>query len=161
METKKIVSLRKTLSLFIFRLVFPLCTIYLILIVPNSTERTFLSNSILHDWIVRIILTVFFCTNYWYLPQIFEPGSKTWLWVSKTVLHNPILLNRYYLLMTIGYGLFVFWFTYYTFSSFLPTLTNYRFLAAGLNGMIFVIVFALRYRAFMEFASSQIENELH
>jgi hypothetical protein len=154
METTRFSGLWKGLALILCRLILPLLTVFLMLIMPGFTSRQPVQST-LFDAGIRFALTVFFCTNYWYLPKLFDPKSKRWLGISKTILDDPILLKGFYLFMTIGYGFFTAGFTFYAFSNFLPTVANYRFVAAIINGLIFVTSFAIRYKAFMELAASQ------
>lgn len=150
----KFLDLRKTCAKVICRVILPSLTIFFVLIMPSFMVYQFTQN-LIFDWLVRIGLTVYFCINYWQLPELFDPKSGRWLAVSRSILLDPILLKGYYLFLTAVYSLAAAAFTLFAFSIFLPTFQSYRFLAAGINGLIFLIAFIFRYKAFMQLAASQ------
>jgi hypothetical protein len=119
-------------------------------------ERSLIGNSRVWDGAIRILLIIFFCSNYWQLPNLFDPNSKRWLGISSFVLNDLILLKAYYVFITIGYSFFIVWFTLYAFSAFLPAFANYRLLFSVINGLIFMLFFVLRYKAFMALAAKQM-----
>lgn len=155
MRAANFLSLLSLIAKLVCRLILPLSTVLILLIMPNYVTRELVFNSIVMDWIIRVFLVVFFCVNYWYLPVLFDPKLKQWLWISDTVLKNPALLNGYYICMTIGYGFFIACFTYYSFSHFLPLSEYHRFISAIINALIFVIFFLIRYDSFIKLATNQ------
>ena len=121
---------------------------------PNFTIYHFTQDP-LFDWTVRISLAAYFCVSYWRFPGLFQPKPGRWLPVSRSILLDPMLLKGWFVFLTMGYSLGAAGFTLFVFSIFLPPLEDYRFIAAGINGLVFLMGFFLQYQAFMQLAAIQ------
>ena len=154
MKTARSLSLLKTCAIVLCRGILPLLSIFFILIMPNFIIYHF-TQDLLFDWTVRIGLAAYFCVSYWRLPGFFDQKPGLWLPVSRSVLLDPILLKGWFVFLTMIYSLSAAGFTLFIFSIFLPPLEDYRFIAAGINGLVFLMGFFLQYQAFMQLAAIQ------
>lgn len=158
MEIKRLFPMLQVFALVLCRGVLPLVTVVFLLVMPSLGTRQLLAGSPIPDWIARILIAAFFCIHYWGLPRLFEPTPDKWLSVSADVLRDPALLKGYYLFLTLLYTAAAVLLTYFAISEFLPALHDARVIAASINGLIFIVAFALRYSAFKQLAANQPDN---
>lgn len=134
----------------ICRIVLPMLTIIFILMPGFSNEKPVQSPHF--DLMVRLMLSTFFCVSYWNLPNtnLFDPNGKRWIPIRVSIGEDSDLLKTYYIFIALGYGVFVFLFTFFAFTYFVPNLKSYRFIVSGLNGFVFILAFVLHYFTFKE-----------
>ena len=133
----------------------PILTIYLLLILPGFMEYSLVANSKIIDGIIRLGITISLCSTYWQFPVMFEPNSGKWLWITKSTLENPASHKIYYIGMAFIWCLGMGGFIYYAFSTFLPELRGFRFLAPAVNAIIIAGLFRWRYSYFLKLVKIQ------
>ena len=133
----------------------PILTIYLLLILPGLMDYSLVANSKTIDGIIRLGLAIGLSLTYWQFPVLFEPNSGKWLWITRSTLENPVSLKIYYLWFSFVNCIAMGGFIYYAFSTFLPELRGFRFLAPVVNAIIMAGLYHWRYSYFLELVKKQ------
>ncbi len=113
-------------------------------------DYSLIANSKIIDGIVRLGLLLGFKFNILAVSYFVESNSGKWLWITKSTLENPVSLKIYYLWFSFINCFAMGGFIYYAFSTFLPELRSFRFLAPVVNAVIMAGLYHWRYSYFLE-----------
>jgi hypothetical protein len=142
-------SISKVFLLVCCRLILPLSSIFLLIILPFYLHRHYFLDSTVIDLVTRIFLTIYFCMSYWSLPTFYS---------RKKVAHtfglnffssaNSTSLKLFYVANILLYGFFISLITWFSIIVFVPYLNKFQYAISTINGLIFISILITQYGDF-------------